>query len=156
MTNYPYFSALLKNLVEDRLITELRLCLSEQLSLALLPGSFRALETRLRKATDLSTLVDDIVSDGLGSQLAFVKTRMNIEVFASRLNKAAVTALSKELKRLGFEESRVREVLSDYRRERDTRKRGPQEHRRDCRGLSCRFHRQRVLRCQRYVSRGTA
>lgn len=117
VTNYPYFSALLKNLVEDRLITELRLCLSEQLSLALLPGSFRALETRLRNATDLSTLVDDIVSDGLGSQLAFVKTRMNIEVFASRLNKAAVTALSKELKRLGFEESRVREVLSDYRRE---------------------------------------
>lgn len=117
VTNYPYFSVLLKNLVEDRLITELRLRLSEQLNLALLPGSFGALEKRLLSATDLSTFVDDIVSDGLDSQLAFLKTRMNVEVFAARLNKAVLSALSKELKRLGFEESRVREILSDYRRE---------------------------------------
>ncbi|NLT22884.1 MAG: hypothetical protein GXX82_07540 [Syntrophorhabdus sp.] len=117
VTNYPYFSVLLKNLVEDHLITELRLCLSERLDLALLPGSFRALEKRLRGATDLSKLVDGIVSDGLDSQLAFLKTRMNVEMFASCLNKAVLSALSRELKRLGFEESRVHEVLSDYRRE---------------------------------------
>jgi hypothetical protein len=117
VTNYPYFSALLKNLIEDRLITELKLCLSEKLNLALLPGSFRVLETGLRKAMDFSTLVDDSVSDGLGSQLAFVKTRMSFEVFASRLNKGVLSALSKELKRLGLEESQIRAVLGDYQRE---------------------------------------
>ncbi len=117
VTNYPFFSALLKNLVEDRFVTELKIYLSEKLKLALLPGSFRALETRLRKATDLSSLVDGIVSDGLGSQLAVVKARMNVEVFATRLNKAVLSALSKELKRLGFEESRIRGILSDYKKE---------------------------------------
>ncbi|OPY03720.1 MAG: hypothetical protein A4E60_00017 [Syntrophorhabdus sp. PtaB.Bin047] len=117
VTNYPYFSALLRNLIEDRLITELKLCLSEKLSLALLPGSLGVLETGLRKATDLSSLVEDTVSDGLGSQLAFVKTRMNVEAFASRLNKAVLSALSKELKRLELEDSRIRGVLSDYQRE---------------------------------------
>jgi replicative superfamily II helicase len=74
-------------------------------------------ETGLRKATDLSSLVEDTVSDGLGSQLAFVKTRMNVEAFASRLNKAVLSALSKELKRLELEDSRIRGVLSDYQRE---------------------------------------
>jgi hypothetical protein len=117
VTNYPYFSALLKNLVEDRLIAKLRLSLSERLNLAFLPGSFRAFDTDLRKATDLSSLADDIVSDGLNSQLAFVKTRMSVEVFAASLNKAVLSALSKELKRLGCEESRIRGVLNDYKRE---------------------------------------
>lgn len=117
VTNYSHFSALLKSLAEDRLVTELKLCLSGKLNIAHLPGSFRAFDTGLWKATDLSPLVDEVVSDGLGSQLTFVKTRMSVEAFAARLNKTVLSALGKELKRLGLEEGRIRETLGDYRRE---------------------------------------
>lgn len=117
VTNYPYFSVLLKSLVQDHLITELRLCLSDGLSLAFTPGSFRSLDSGLRRATDLSSLADSSVNDGLGLQLSFVKTRMSVEVFTGHLNKAVLAALIQKLKQLGCEQKQIREVFNDYRRE---------------------------------------
>ncbi len=117
VTNYPYFSALLKSLVQDRLIAEFKLCLSEKLNLAFLPGSSGALERGLRKVTDLSSLVESLVDDGLGSQLNFVRTMMSVEAFSGRLNKAVLTILRQELKQLGCEENQIRGVLEDYKRE---------------------------------------
>ncbi len=117
VTNYPYFSALLKSLVQDRLIADLKLSLSEKLNVAFLPGSFRVLETGLRKVTDVSSLVESLVNDGLGSQLSFVRTRMSVEVFSGRLNKAVLAVLRRELRQLGCEENQIREVVDDYKRE---------------------------------------
>lgn len=117
VTNYSYFSALLEHLVQDRLITELKLCFSEKLNLEFMPGGFKGLEAGLRKATDLSSLSGDLVNAGLNSQLNYVKSGMSVEAFTNRLNRAVLAALRRELKQHGFEEKQIVEILADYGRE---------------------------------------
>ncbi|HBL25114.1 MAG TPA: hypothetical protein DDZ40_13535 [Deltaproteobacteria bacterium] len=117
VTNYSYFSALLKNLTQDRLITELKLCLSEKLNLEFTPGNFKGLEAGLRKATDLSLISGDLVNTGLNSQLNYARSGMSVEAFTNRLNRAVLTALRQELRQGGFEEKQAGRVLADYGRE---------------------------------------
>lgn len=117
VTNYGYFSALLKNLAQDRLITELKLCLSEKLNLEFMPGGFRALEGGLTKATDLKFPVSIPVTTGLTSQLNYTRSGMSVEAFTNRLNKAVFTVLRQELKQRGLEEKRIGMILADYGRE---------------------------------------
>lgn len=117
VTNYGYFSALLKNLIQDRFITELKLCLSEKLNLEFMPGGFSALEGGLRKATDLKFPVSNPVDTGLNSQLNYVRSGMSVEAFTNRLNKAVFTVLRQELKQRGLEEKQIGRALTDYGRE---------------------------------------
>ncbi len=117
VTNYGYFSALLKNLIQDRLITKLKLCLSEKLDLEFMPGGFRALEGGLRKATDLKFPGSDPVNTGLNSQLNYARSGMSVEAFTNRLNRAVFTVLRQELKQRGLEEKQIGRILADCGRE---------------------------------------
>jgi len=117
VTNYGYFSALLKTLIENRLVTELKLCLSEKLNLEFMPGGFRALEGCLRKAADLKLPVSTPVNTGLTSQLNYTRSGMSVEAFTSRLNKAVLTVLRQELQKRGLEERQIGRILADCGRE---------------------------------------
>ncbi len=117
VTNYGYFSALLKNLIQDRLITELKLSLSEKLNLEFMPGNLRAMEGGLRKATDLKLPGSDPVNTGLNSQLNYARSGMSVEAFTNRLNKAVFTVLRQELKQCGLEEKQIGSILADYGKE---------------------------------------
>ncbi|MBP1749530.1 MAG: hypothetical protein H6Q52_2069 [Deltaproteobacteria bacterium] len=115
--NYQQFSELLKNIVKNLLITQLKANVSEKLSFSYRPGNFMSFtKGGLVTTTNFSSMVSGIVAEGLKCQADFVNSEMSITSFANTINNAALTILSHELKQYGIDKKEITTVLSNYRK----------------------------------------
>ena len=115
VTNYSQFSDLLQNLVKNLMIGQLKANLSQKLSISYKPGNFMGFGD-LAGINDFSSMISDVVSEGLRSQIGFVNTDMSLASFTGSLNNAAMTALQNELRQKGFDRNDITAVLKNYQR----------------------------------------
>ncbi len=115
VTNYQQFSELLKNLVKNFLIAQLKAAMSQKFSFAYKPGSFvSAANGSLTGVTDFSSMITGTATRGLNSEIGYVNSRMNAATFTSLIDKAELTALNQELKQQGLDKKEIEPVLAAY------------------------------------------
>jgi hypothetical protein len=97
--NYSYFQRLLGTLTRNYLVAQFKTYLAEKLDIEYMAGSFLSgVNKGLNQVTNFSPITDAIMNEGLASEINFVKSHMNVQSFAGRLNAAVVNTLSQELK----------------------------------------------------------
>lgn len=115
VTNYQQFSALLKHVARNLLITQLKANVSREFSLSYKPGNFTGLiNGNLSHATDFSPVVSGIVGEGLKSQSLFVNSKMNVANFTTTINKAVLAVLNDALQRYRIDRKNIIPVLNNY------------------------------------------
>ena len=118
VTNYPYFSSLLQNIVRDRFIVQLKLYLLNKLDIEFMPGNLvRTLAgVYVDGTTDFSSTAGSVVGKGLASQMDYIKKAMGVEAFGNHLNSVVRGAALEELLKTGFDKRHAQRVVDNYER----------------------------------------
>jgi hypothetical protein len=115
VTNYSQFSDLLQNLVKNLMVGQLKANLSQKLSISYKPGNFMGFSD-LADINDFSSMISDVVGEGLRSQIGFVNGEMSLANFTGSLNSAAMATLQHELRQKGFDTNDITAVIKNYQR----------------------------------------
>jgi hypothetical protein len=113
--NYSQFSDLLQNLVKNLMVGQLKANLSQKLSISYKPGTFTGFSD-LAGINDFSTVISNVVREGLSSQIAFVNADMSLANFTGSLNGAAMATLQNELRQKGLYANDISAILKNYQR----------------------------------------
>ena len=115
VTNYQHFSELLKNIVKNLLVTQLKTHVSQKLSFSYRTGNFMGFtNNNLIHTTDFPSMITTIIGEGLKSQTDFVQSGMSVANFTNMINNAALTVLNDELRQYGINKKDITEAVNNY------------------------------------------